>query len=283
MSQLLGILYKIRNFFLFVFLQIICFYLIKKNSIYWDVTIFNTTNSVVAKSLATSQKVKEFTSLRKINKQLAYENKALREEITKSREFLTVGTLGYKPDSSQASRFNFMVAKVIASSQNLTDNYITIDKGTKQGLKPGMGVICPQGVVGQIMSCNDLHSRVSIILHSRFSVSSEVKNKKLRASNEIALGISKWNGGNSRTIQLTTIDRFKPIFKKDSVVTSMQNSIFPPNIMIGRISKISSNPSEAFFNIDVRLSTDFSSLVYVYVVNNKLMNQQKELEETPIK
>ncbi len=283
MSQLLGILYKIRNFFLFVFLQIICFYLIKKNSIYWDVTFFNTTNSVVAKSLATSQKVKEFTSLRKINKQLAYENKALREEITKSREFLTVGTLGYKPDSSQASRFNFMVAKVIASSQNLTDNYITIDKGTKQGLKPGMGVICPQGVVGQIMSCNDLHSRVSIILHSRFSVSSEVKNKKLRASNEIALGISKWNGGNSRTIQLTTIDRFKPIFKKDSVVTSMQNSIFPPNIMIGRISKISSNPSEAFFNIDVRLSTDFSSLVYVYVVNNKLMNQQKELEETPIK
>ena len=283
MSQLFGILYKLRNFFLFVFLQIICFYLIKKNSIYWDVTFFNTTNSFVAKSLATSQKVKEFTSLGIINKQLANENKALRDELTKSRELLTIGTLGYKPDSSQASRFNFMVAKVIASSQNLTDNYVTIDKGTKHGLKPGMGVICPQGVVGQIMSCNELFSRVSIILHSSFSVSSEVMNKKLRASNETALGICKWNGANSRTIQLTTIDRFKPIFKKDSVVTSMQNSIFPPNIMIGRISKISSTPSEAFFNIDVRLSTDFSSLVYVYVVNNKLMNQQKELEETPIK
>ena len=283
MSQLFGILYKIRNFFLFVFLQIICFYLIQKNSIYWDVTFFNTTNSVVAKSLATSQKVKEFTSLGKLNKQLAFENKTLREELTRSRELLTMGPLGYKPDSSQASRFNFMVAKVIASSQNLTDNYITIDKGTKHGLKPGMGVICPQGVVGQIMSCNELYSRVSIILHSSFSVSSEVINKKLSASNETALGICKWNGANSRTIQLTTIDRFKPIFKKDSVVTSMQNSIFPPKILIGRISKISSTPNEAFFNIDVRLSTDFSSLVYVYVVNNKLMNQQKEIEETPIK
>lgn len=283
MSQLFGILYKVRNFFLFVFLQIICFYLIKKNSIYWDVTFFNSTNSFVAKSLATSQRIKEFTSLGVVNKQLAYENKTLREELTKSRELLSLGQLGYIPDTSQSSRYSFMVAKVISSTQNPTDNYITIDKGTKHGIKPGMGVICPDGVVGQVMSCNNLYSRVSTILHSSFSISAEILNKKLRTSNESALGIGKWNGENSKTIQLTTIDRFKPIFKKDSVVTSMQNSVFPPKIMIGRISKLSSNPSEAFFNIDVRLSTDFSSLVYVYIVNNKLINQQKEIEETPIK
>jgi rod shape-determining protein MreC len=283
MSQLFGILFKIRHFFIFVFLQIVCFYLIKKNSVYWDVTFFNSTNSFVARSLQISQSVKEFTSLGKTNDQLAQENLSLRKELTKLNELSLLSQHGYKADSIKAFRFDYTVAKVIASSFSSSDNYITIDKGSKDGIKPGMGVICPQGVVGQVMSCNENYARVSSILHSKFFVSAEVLNKKLRQSQQAALGIGKWNGASSRTIQLTTIDRFKSVFKGDSVVTSMQNSVFPPKIMIGRISKIGSVPSEAFFNIDVRLSTDFSSLIYVYIVSNKLIDQQKVLEETPIK
>jgi rod shape-determining protein MreC len=282
MSQLFGILYRLKNFFLFVFLQVISFYLISKNSIYWDVTFFNTTNSAVAKSLSTSQKVKEYANLGYVNEQLATENRALREQLTRKNELSDLGNVGYKVDTNQASRFSFTVAKVINSTVSLTKNYITIDKGTKDGLKPGMGVISPQGVVGQIMSCGENYSRISSILHSEFSLSSQVLNKKLRANNVTALGIGKWSGTNSKTIQLTTIDRFKTIFKGDSVVTSMQNSIFPPKIMVGKISKISTSSNEAFYNIDVRLSTDFASLVYVYIVNNKLIDQQKQIEETPI-
>jgi rod shape-determining protein MreC len=279
MSQLFGIIYNARHLFLFLFLQIISFYLISKNRIFWDVTFFNSTNSLVAKSLETSQNVKEYINLSTVNEQLVAENKGLREQLTLFHELKNNGNLGYKPDSSQASRFSFSVAKVIASTTNLANNYITIDKGTKHGLKPGMGVISPQGIVGQIMSCNENYARVSTILHADFSVSGEIKNKKLRENNQTALGIGKWDGSNSKIIKLNTVDRFKPVFKNDSVVTSLQNSVFPPNILIGKISGIKSSPSEAFFNIDVKLSTDFSNLVFVYIVNNKLINQQKEIEE----
>ncbi len=282
MSQLFGILYRIRHFFMFLFLQIACFYLISKNSVYWDVTFFNTTNSGVAKSLKVSQNVREFMNLGKVNDQLALENKKLREELSKSHELVALKEFGYKPDSLLAGRFNFMVAKVISSTENLTDNYITLDKGTKDGIKPGMGVICPQGIVGQVMSCNENYSRVSSILHSNFQVSSEILGKKLRKEEVTALGIGKWGGTNPSILELTTVDRFKPVSKGDSVVTSMQNSIFPPRIMIGRISKISASPSEAFFDINVRLSTDFSSLVYVYVVNNKLIDKQNQVEAKPV-
>jgi rod shape-determining protein MreC len=226
--------------------------------------------------------VREFINLGKINDQLAVENKKLREELTKSNELLSLKEKGYKPDSTMAERFDFLVAKVISSTENLTDNYITIDKGTKHGIKPGMGVICPQGVVGQVMSCNEDFSRVSSILHSNFQVSSEILGKKLRKEEVTALGIGKWGGTNPRIMQLTTVDRFKPVSKGDSVVTSMQNSVFPPKIMIGRISKISASPSEAFYDINVRLSTDFSSLVYVYVVNNKLIEKQSQVEAKPL-
>ncbi len=279
MSQLLGILYKSRHFFLFLILQIACFYLMSKNRVHWNVSFFNSTNTIVAKSLEISQEANEFVKLQSTNKQLAEENISLRKQLNDRQELSTAGTLGYKIDSVKATRFNYTTAKVISSTQNLTDNYITIDKGTKDGIKPGMGVISPQGIVGQVMSCNEDYCRVYSILHSKQSVSAQLLNKALRENNDVALGIGKWEGTNPKYLSLKTIDRFKPVKKGDSVVTSQQNAIFPPNVLIGKVSEVGAIPSEAFHDITVRLSTDFSSLIYVYVVKNKLVDSQKEVEQ----
>lgn len=280
MSQLLGILYKSRHFFLFLVLQIACFYLMSKNNVYWDVSFFNTTNGVVARSLEISQKATEFVNLGKVNERLAEENAALRKQLADAQETNT-GILGYKQDSTMAYRFGFTVAKVVGSTHNLTDNFITIDKGTDDGVRAGMGVISPQGVVGQVAYSNNKYSRVYSVLHSRQMVSAEVISQKLRDNGTVALGIAKWDGASPHFVKMNTVDRFKPVAKGDSVVTSMQNPIFPPHVMIGTVSDVSSSTSEAFHNITVRLSTDFSSLIYVYVVNNKLIESQKEAETNP--
>lgn len=179
MSQLFGILYKSRHFFLFLALQIVCFYLMSKNNVYWDVSFFNTTNTVVARSLEVSQKANEFVSLGKVNDQLAAENMALRKQLTDIQE-ANFPIPGYKQDSAKAYRFEYTVAKVVGSTHNLTDNFITIDKGTDDGVKAGMGVISPNGVVGQVAYANKHYSRVYSVLHSRQMVSAEVLNKKLR-------------------------------------------------------------------------------------------------------
>lgn len=278
MSQLLGLLYKSRNFFLFLILQVFCFYLMSKNNVYWDVTFFNSTNTLVAKSLEITQKANEFVNLKNVNGQLASENIALRKRLTDLEEY-QANANGYKTDSLKAERFDYTVAKVVGSTQNLVNNYITIDKGSDDGIKPGMGVISPQGIVGQVMTVNKNYSRVYSILHSKIVVSSEVLDKKLRDAGQVALGIAKWEGANSRYITLSNIDRFKHVSKGDSVVTSQQNSIFPSGIMVGKISDISASSSEAFHKINVKLSTDFSSLIYVYVVKNKLVDIQNQVEE----
>ena len=280
MSQLFGILYKSRHFFLFLALQIICFYLMSKNNVYWDVSFFNTTNSVVARSLEVSQRANEFVNLGNVNERLVNENAALRKKITDLQEF-NPGITGYKPDSVMARRFDYTVAKVVGSTHNLTDNFITIDKGSDDGIRAGMGVISPQGVVGQVAYANKHYSRVYSILHSRQMVSAEVLNKKLRENATVALGIAKWDGTNPHYVGLNTVDRFKPVAKGDSVVTSLQNPIFPPHVMIGKIAEVSNTSSEAFHHISVRLSADFSSLIYVYVVKNKLIDSQQEAETNP--
>ncbi|MDP5120306.1 MAG: rod shape-determining protein MreC [Spirosomaceae bacterium] len=280
MSQLLQLFYRIRHFFLFILFELISIWLLVQNNNYWGVSYFNSSNYYIAKSLEANRSLTEYVDLKDVNKSLAKENIALKKQLVQFQQADTNPSGLYKPDSVFARRFDFKVAKVVKNTVNLTNNYITIDLGSLDGIKPGMGVIGPQGIVGQIKSCSEHFSIVYSILHSRFSVSSEVLNQKLRQDEVQALGIGKWDGSNPRFFKLTTIDRFKPITKGDSVVTSEQNSIFPSKTMVGKVAEIKVGRDNAFFDIDVKLATDFSSITYVYVVENKMIAEQKSLEDS---
>ena len=280
MSQLLRVIYRIRHFFLFIFFELISIWLLVQNNNYWGVSYFNSSNYYIAKSLEANRSLTEYVDLKDVNKSLAEENVALKRQLVAYQQSDKNPIGFYNPDSLFANRFDFKVGKVVKNTVNLTNNYLTINLGSLDGIEPGMGVIGPDGIVGQVKSCSDNFSIVYSILHSRFSVSAEVLNQKLRDEEVQALGIGKWDGSNPRFLKLTTIDRFKPVAKGDSVVTSEQNAIFPSHTMIGKISGIKVGRDNAFFDIDVRLSTDFSSISYVYVVENKLIAEQQRLEES---
>ena len=280
MSQLFRLIFRIRNFLLFLILELVSFWLIVKNNLYWDVSFFNTSNYYAAKTLESSNYVKNYMNLGTINDQLIAENAQLKKLVSTTNEFKAREGEYYKVDSAFARRFEFKVAKVVNNTVHLSKNYLTLDKGKLDGVEPGMGVICPQGVVGQVMECSDHFSRVYSILHSGSEVSSEIKNLTLRTKNDKALGIAKWGGLSPRVINLTTIDRFKPIKQGDSVITSEQNVIFPSGTMLGKIRKLSAKQDQAFFDIEVELATDFQNLSYVYIVNNKFKKEQELLEQS---
>lgn len=242
--------------------------------------MFNSTNTITSRTMATTANIKEYFWLKEENEGLADENRKLRDELTMlSAQFDKRPPSFYKMDSVYADRFEFKLAKVINSSISRNKNYITIDKGLKDGLKPGMGVIGPRGVVGQVRSCSEHFSLVFSILHEEFKVSSELVNKSLRESGQTALGLSTWEGKSHRLVKLNTIDRFKQVSKGDSVVTSAQNLVFPAGILIGKVYSVETPSNGAFHDIDVLLSTDFGGLTYVYVINNKLDTEQLRLEE----
>ncbi|MFT6880440.1 MAG: rod shape-determining protein MreC [Arcticibacterium sp.] len=278
MSQLIGLLKRAKYFFLFLLLELISFALIRKNNLKWDVTMFNSTNVVTAKTMAATQGAKEYLNLKEENANLANENKAILARLSVLEDGKARPDAFFKTDSLLANRFEFKVARVINSTTALANNYITIDKGSNDGLSSGMAVIGPRGVVGQVMSCSAHFSRVYSVLHRNFRISSEVVNVDLRKEAQYALGISLWDGVSSRKINLGTIDKFKPISVSDTVITSYQNLVFPPGILIGIISKVETPANTAFHQIDVELATDFGGLTYVYVVDNKMKDEQLKLE-----
>ena len=278
MLQLFEFIGRNRNFILFVLLEVFSFWLLVNNNNYWGVEYFNTANILNAKSLEISNSVREYTNLRDVNASLAEENRRLNELVTKLQQHNPANApAGYKPDSAFASRFKWVtIAKVILNTTHQTDNYLTIDKGYADGVKEGMGVISSTGIVGKVKICNEHYSVITSILHSQFMVST-----KLLRSGE--MGTAKWeNTTIPSVIQLKDISRYKTIVKGDTAVTSDQNAVFPPGIAVGRVKSFKVAPDQAFFEIDLDLSTDFSKISYVYLVDNKLLNQQESLQKSLI-
>lgn len=273
MYQLIQFISRQRAFILFAILEVLSLWFFYSYNNYPNAIFFNTTNYYAAKTLETSNSITEYSNLRDVNKDLATENSRLNQLVAKLQaQQLDKSIVNYKADSAVASRFKFVVAKV----QNLTttqfNNYITIDKGSADGLAPGMGVISSTGVVGKIKSCSAHISIVISILHSEYSVSA-----KLKRNNEI--GSVKWDGVNPDIVEMTEVSRYKAVKIKDTVVTSDFNYVFPPNITIGYVKKVGVKADQTFHDIEVQLATNFHTLAYVYVINNKLMNEQKTLEE----
>ncbi|MEZ4900650.1 MAG: rod shape-determining protein MreC [Spirosomataceae bacterium] len=278
MLQLFEFVTRNRNFILFVLLEVLGFWLLVNNNNYWSVEYFNTANTLNAKSLEISNSIKEYTNLRIVNASLADENRRLNEALTTlQQQKPNNAPTGYQADSIFANRFKYVtIAKVIDNSTHKAENYITIDKGTTDGVKEGMGVVSSTGVVGKVKICNEHFSVITSILHVQFMVST-----KLLRSGEI--GTAKWeNSINPSIIQLKDVSRYKNVMKGDTAVTSDQNAVFPPGIAVGRVKNFKVASDQAFFDIDLELATDFSKISYVYLVENKLQSQQQLLQESLI-
>lgn len=271
-EQLFAFIAQSRNFILFVLLEVLCFYFIVNTNNYWSASFFNTSNRYAAQMLAWSNAGQEYTNLREVNADLASENKQLRQQLTQLQENSPSAPTAYRADSAFANRFKFTVAKVINNTTRFANNYLTIEKGTADGIKPGMGVISPTGIVGSVKSCNEHFSLVTSILHSRFYVSAS-----LVKANEI--GTARWLGADPTRMSLFDIPRYKSVTKNDSVVTSNKNSVFPPGILIGRVRTVGVQANQPFHDLTIDLSTNFGNLSFVYVVDNQLRAQQEQVEQ----
>lgn len=273
MFELIQFIIKSRNIILFVLLEVLSFYFIISNNNYWSVRYFNTSNYYVAKVLDWSNKAKQYAQLRQVNNDLAEENRRLNTLVTQLQQLKPNGPTSYKTDSLFATRFKYIVARVINNTTQHPNNYITLDKGTADGIQPGMGVISPTGVVGKVRSCSEHLAIVTSILHSDFMVAS-----KLVKAND--MGPVKWDGINPQRMKMLYISRNTKMYRGDSVVTSEYNSIFPSGILVGRVIGVRETPAQTFHDITLAVGTDFSNLAFVYVVENKLQAEQEKLEKT---
>jgi rod shape-determining protein MreC len=270
MNELFLFLSRSRAFILFAFLEVFALWCVYRFNNYGSAILFNTTSGIIAKSVTAQNSIIRYTKLNEVNEALAKENVRLNAEVAKLNNLIPKDSTA-SLDSSMTNRYSLLYAEAINFTTNQRNNYITINKGTKDGIEVGMGVISSTGIVGRVKMCTPNMALVTSILHSENLVSS-----KLKKTNK--LGSVKWDGINPKEVEMLYVDVYEQIQKGDSVVTSDLNSVYPGNILVGTVKKVSKPSGAQFLQITINLSTDFKNLAYVYVVKNSLIVEQKTLE-----
>lgn len=260
MLRILQFLYRIRAFILFVFLEVAAVWMIVSNNSPQGAAFFNSSNAVVGSLLKKQADVVQFFSLADANEALTSENAEILEQLLMLR--VKPDSVSLPLDSAFAATYEFRGARVIGTSLRFSQNYLTLNKGSKDGIKPGMGIFNPAGVVGRVKSVSENYSVAFSLLNTGLMVSSKIKSTDV-------FGSVQWDGKNSTEARLLFVPRHVKTQAGDTVVTSGFNAVFPEGIQVGVISKVEPDEKDPnYLALTVKLSTDFSKVSYVYLVEN---------------
>lgn len=274
MRNLIQFFQRYSILFLFLILESGSFILILRSTQYQRSTFFSSTNTLVSNLYRISGSVIDFFHLKQVNGELSEENADLQNQIVSLSNELTAlkenGTTAFTPAEND---LRYISAKIINNSTNKLKNYITINKGQRDGVQVGMGVMSDQGAVGIVKTVSDKFAVVIPILNPEILI-----NCKFLNSNYI--GPLVWKGDDYRYANLIDIARHVNVNVGDSLVTSGLTTVFPVGIPVGTVEEYQLEESDSYYTIKVRLAVNFRTLSYVKVIQNKNASEQVALEKT---
>lgn len=278
MKNIIGFIRQNFTFFSFLILQIVTLVMLSSYSKSHQAFFSAWNNSVAGRVNSYYNEWAYFFDLKATNAKLVAENVALRNELAQNFVPLDTtvksGTLILRKDSLEKIRkFFYYPAKVVGNSFTLQKNYITIERGALQGVKKDMAAISPDGsIVGVVVEVNDNYSKIMSLLHRNSKVSAMLKRDRVAGSIE-------WDGKNPDVLSLKNISKSASPKVGDTVLTSPYSSSFPAQLMVGRVTSIVQDPASNFLTLNIKSATNFYNLEYVYLVENKRMDAQNQLEQ----
>lgn len=274
MSQLLAFLYKFRAFFTFLILEVFCIWLIVSNNNYQKTVFINSAAGLVGTVNESANEISDYFSLAKVNRELAEENERLRAQLLNMPESLdSLAQFDIDPDTTDSVQYILRAAEVIDNSIGLTSNTFMINKGSRDGIEPGMGVITSRGIAGKVRATGKRFSRVVSVLNTRNPISA-------RHLPSQRMGTVQWDGVDPSKAKLLFITREIEVQPGDTIITSGFNAIYPKALMIGLVTNVKPDPNQRDLDIEVQLSVDFAALEYVYVIENQYIVEKDSLIES---
>ncbi len=214
--------------------------------------------------------VSAYFSLNETNKKLLAENEEMQNKLSKINSILEKSATEIRD-----TKFTYQTAEIIKNSVSRTNNFLTINKGSKDGVKQDMAVISADGIIGITAKVSRNYSTVISILNSKLKISGKLKRTDY-------FGSIYWEVGDHRYVILSEIPNHVDVKVGDQVVTSGYSAIFPEGIPIGLVHKIQDVKENNFYKILVKLKPDFKNLRHLYVVDNRKKEEQLELEKETV-
>lgn len=276
MRNLFNFLIKYNYWFLFILLEVASFALLVRFNQYQKGVFFTSANVVTGKIYKMSSNLTSYFHLKTANEELLDRNTLLEQEIIKlewalreySSDSMSIASIKEAPNTE----LDIFKAHVIRNSLNMPDNYITLDKGSNDGIQPEMGVVSGTGVVGIVYMVSPHYSTVISLLNSKSSISCKIQGSGY-------FGYLEWEGSNSRFSYLKDLPRHAEFSLGDTVITSGYTSVFPEGIIIGTVDDIKDSNDGLSYLLRVKLATDFGKLNNVRVISRSGKQEQSDLEK----
>ena len=276
MHNLTEFLAKHNHWFVFLVLEVVSMVLLFRYNSYQGSVWFSSANAVTGKLYEWDSAVESYFSLSGVNSQLTQRNAFLEQQVRMLDDSIARLT---RSQEAAVTRLSSMVpflgcrlipAKVVANMVNRYDNLITIDKGSADGVKRDMGVVCGMGVVGIVYLVSEHYSIVIPALNSHSNISCTIQRRGY-------FGYLRWRGGSSQLAYLEDVPRHAHFKLGDNVVTSGYSSVFPPGVMVGKVLHVFNSADGLSYRVQVKLSTDFARLRDVCLVDDSALQERIDL------
>ena len=276
MRNLLDFLARHNHWFVFVLLEVISAVLLFKYNSYQGCVWFSSANAVSGRVYEASAAVGQYFSLVTVNRQLTQRNVYLEREVARMAQEHAEATADssylQRLQNNQTNRYRSVPARVVSSSLDRLNNFITIDKGEADGVKKDMGVVCGTGIVGIVYLTSAHYSVVIPVLNSKSNISCSIRGRGY-------FGYLHWMGGVPDEAYLDDVPRHARFRIGDVIVTSGYSSVFPPGMLVGKVMRVYNSANGLSFRLRIKLTTDFGNLRDVCVITDAAVAERVKLLE----
>lgn len=275
MRRILEFLYVHLGGIIFIFLEVVGFLTLYNGSVFQRSVMGRRALEFSAEMSGVTTAVVDYFNLATVNGELVDENMALRtqlEAMTAKIESAERDSMVAEWDDFDNPDIEYVGAKIVYMSIHQTQNHIIIDKGSADGVQCDMGVVANGCAVGVVDAVSEHYAIVLPLINTNIQVSAKILNND-------QLGIISWDGTWSDKVELDEVPSHVKPKTGQKILTSGHSTIFPENVLIGRVSKTKSKEVEGFNHIIVDLAVDYGTLKYVGVVRYRNKAEFEQLAE----
>lgn len=204
--------------------------------------------------------VGEIATLQKQNQELRSENADLRQRLSDDAELRAQNeSLRKQLNVAEIQPNRLVGAQVIGYQPDNLRQFITINRGSKDGIQQGMAVVSEGSLVGTVSEVSGSTSKIFLVTDPNFRVAAIDQDQEARPDGTVRGQIG---GG----LIMEKIAQNQPVKVGDTVVTSGLGGQMPKGIVIGRVAAVSTSDNAVFQTAQLSTGLTFSRLELVYVV-----------------
>ena len=202
--------------------------------------------------------LQENEALRARNIELSSEVARSRDARLRNQTLEAMLALQTRADTALADTA-LVAARILQKDLTRQQNILTLDVGRRQGVRPGMPVVTPDGIVGTVLLVSPRFCRVLPFLNTDFRVPGKIAPIG-------AEGVVRWQGDALNQLAMEHVVKTEPVEVGQRVSTSGHSGVFPRGWPIGTIETVEPRPGRNDLSITLRPAVALHALDHAFVM-----------------